>query len=104
MTERLGSGMTARQAVDVARQWWERTGRDHMRRRLVNPGKVDASREDEELLFRSGIVRGEEWGSLTTEEQATIVKKHQASLVSELADHNDDKGKINGNAETRSGD
>lgn len=63
--ERLSSGMKAREAIERAALWWDRTGR-HMTAKV---GEND-------LVMRqvSGILRGEVFDRLRREDQLRVVR------------------------------
>lgn len=72
---RLPSGLTWRDGVRLAADWWDRTGR-HLAR---NPEFRDA-----DVGFPSGLLRGLEWEHLTGEERLTLVRTWDATQAAAL--------------------
>jgi hypothetical protein len=73
---RLPSGISAREAVQTARAWWNRDGRHVVR----NP----FWRDPDQGGIPSGIARGLEFELLTRAEQLKVVKTHHDEYLLKL--------------------
>lgn len=75
LDERLDSGMKVREAIANACHWWNRTGRQMMRKDGGKGSETSASlNPDNENFIPSGIVNGLRWDELNQRERAQIVK------------------------------
>lgn len=85
-TDRLDTGMTAKEAAERTRIWWEKTGRREMQLQAKRQaegvggsnggaGSAFASQDpSSENYLPSGIIHGKPWDDLTQRDQAQLVK------------------------------
>lgn len=77
------SGMKVKQAINDARKWWNKEGREYARRNRDRPD--DGVRDDEEIMVKSGIQSGKMFDQLDTREKNNVVKRwHHAWCEMEL--------------------
>lgn len=77
------SGMKVKQAINEARKWWNKKGREQSR--AARDRKVDGIKDDEEIMAKSGILTGAMFDECDTESKNSIVKSwHKAWCEVEL--------------------
>lgn len=86
-TKRLPGGITAKEATDRARKWWDGRMRDYFRRTRERRG--DPIRMTPEMHAKRGILAGKKWDELNRREKFLVVKAwHQAWLEESVIDPN----------------
>jgi hypothetical protein len=103
MSDKLHSGISASEAVKKASEWWDKIGKDLIRKQaneevhgrkfhaavsgapaIVTPGEKRA-------LIQSGLLQGFVWERLTRRERAEVVKQwHEHVFVPGRAVHNEE--------------
>lgn len=83
LDDRLESGMKVREAIASACYWWNKTGRQMMRKDGAKGSEIAVSLNPENDNFSpSGILNGRPWDQLTQREKAQIVKAWHHFYVS----------------------
>lgn len=73
--------MSINQALEGAKIWWNKSGRDYFRRTRARP--QDGIKDDEELKNQSGIFFGATWDDLDRREKYVVVKMWHRSFCME---------------------
>ena len=82
------SGMKVKQAINEARRWWNKHGRDHFR--AARDRDSDGVRDDEEIMAQSGILAGKMFDECDIRTRQEIVKRwHRAWCAIELGVEDD---------------
>lgn len=77
------SGMSVKQAINEARKWWNKEGREYARRNRDR--EEDGIKDDIEIMARSGVQSGRMFDTLDTREKNEVVKSwHHAWCEMEL--------------------
>ncbi len=77
------SGMKVKQAINEARRWWNKSGREYAR--AARDRKDDGIRNDEEIMALSGILAGKMFDECDAKTKWEIVKRwHRAWCALEL--------------------
>lgn len=75
---KLDTGMSAKEAMERARIWWQKTGRRLMREtaehQLSHNAGFASENPDDPNYLPSGVINGVEWDQLTKREMLTIIK------------------------------
>ena len=79
LEDRLDTGMTVREAIASACHWWNRTGRQMMKK--AGSGKNPFSSADPDNFMPSAIINGEPWEYLGEREKLLIVKTWHNEFV-----------------------
>ena len=83
LDDRLESGMKVREAIANACYWWNKTGRQMMRKDGAKGSEIAVSLNPENDNFSpSGILNGQPWDQLSQREKAQIVKAWHHFYVS----------------------
>lgn len=82
------SGMKVKQAINEARRWWNKHGREYAR--AARDRKHDGIRDDEEIMNKSGILAGKMFDQCDPQTKREIVKRwHRAWCAIELGIEDD---------------
>ena len=84
------SGMKVKQAINEARRWWNKSGRDYFRE--ARERERDGIKDDKELMQSSGILSGKMFDECDKQTKWEIVKKwHRAFCALELGISTDEE-------------